>query len=237
MLQNSASEGGRTFSCHLSTCLIKKKNEKRQPRCKGGGRLFWSHLCSHYPTFSLKLPLAIRISNILVFMSLSYIDSYVHTRCLCEDKVAPPAYWVHRTPSSKLYLCASILSLTAIDGTRMPVATITRTLSTYAQAHSNKNRVDSRRGKTENNSRLGIPHTRFPLHICTQYQNVVAHTNPMHSRQTKAKPLCWIVPHPTAVQQTPNVSVHLVGVPWHVLCSVKFRLWRREADQCSSKCG
>lgn len=237
MLQNSASEGGRTFSCHLSTCLIKKKNEKRQPRCKGGGRLFWSHLCSHYPTFSLKLPLAIRISNNLVFMSLSYIDSYVHARCSCEDEVAPPDYWVHRTPSSKLYLCASVLSLAAIDETRMPVATITRTLSTYAQAHSNKNRVESRRGKTENNSRL-VYHTHASLYI-------YAHSTKMSSRtqilcipdkRKQNKPLCWIVPHPTAVQ-TPNVSVHLVGVPWHVLCSVKFRFWRREADQCSSKCG
>lgn len=108
-------------------------------------------------------------------MSLSYIDSYVHTRCFCEDKLAPPAYSVHRTPSSKLYLCASILSLTAIDETRMPVATITRTLSTYAQAHSNKNRVvDSRRRKTENNSRL-VYHTYASLYI-------YAHSTKMSSR-------------------------------------------------------
>lgn len=155
--------------------LLKRRTKKGSLDARGGGRLFWSHLCSHYPTFSLKLPLAIRISNNLVFMSLSYIDSYVHTRCFCQDKLAPPAYSVHRTPSSKLYLCASILSLTAIDETRMPVATITRTLSTYAQAHSNKNRVvDSRRRKTENNSRL-VYHTYASLYI-------YAHSTKMSSR-------------------------------------------------------
>lgn len=174
MLQNSASEGARAFSCHLSTCLTKKKNEKRQPRGKGGGRLFWSHLCSHYPTFSLKLPLTIRISNNVVFMSPSYIDSYIHTRCFCEDEVAPPAYWVHRTPSSKLYLCASILSLQAIDETRMPVATITRTLSIYAQAHSNKKQ--SRQPRREN---WKIIHDSYHTYASLY---IYAHSTKMSSR-------------------------------------------------------
>lgn len=222
ILQNVNSDGART--CHLESCLSRKGKRK----CKGKKQhnFFRSHCGSHCYSFGRKLtPLSIiEINNILgAFARMKLIDRRTQ----------------HRTPLLELFFFFFFVSLipssAAYYGTKMLVATVTRTLSMYYRAYSNKNKVGQpplgKRKQTT--TRTAHKHT-FPF----TYTHTVAkcrhrRTTPYIPNKSKTSVFNII---PRLYKLSSPLSV-VLQCPCMFPFSVMFSFWRREGGQCSGKFG